>query len=436
MSDVIEEIVVTAKRPKPLIELPELQCPDVVLPTPANMTNFFGGLATFPEKMLSYAEDLVGEEKENFLKQAEDLQKIVDDIRVFFKPYDPDFKKIEIPEKEWEIMIQRFMEEYPMYVQAQIMKLLSSFVSFTVPILGISIDVLKICTDREYLSELAKEISGYGPDMEAKIAALREGEWKDLSEEEIQEKIEALRSAEIDRLYELLPDEYKFFDGTYGLENSELKAKQLMDFVKNESTKFMNGQLFAGFGGIIGAFSTVWNALGLPALPTPLTGPDVGAMIKGIIDSAKADFETEMAALGVDATDLDKQTVIDNFHANIVRGLEDLEVLGFKVSALLGGDFTETTEALDFKIARISAKLKDFKENWQTYLIKKWMETVTAFFDAIGLSALTQWITFTFCDFIKLIGIPTTVDLSAFDNISTTTQTVEGIESQVAETAG
>ncbi len=428
MVDVIEEIVVVGKRPKPLIELPALECPDTILPTPANMTNFFSGLATFPEKILLYAQDLAGEEKEKFIKQAEDLQKIVDDLREFFKPYDPDFKKIEIPEKEWEIMIQRFMEEYPMYIQSQIMSILSSFVSFTVPILGISIDVLKLCTDREYLDELGKEISGYGADMEAKIAALREGEWEGLSEEEIQEKIEALRSEEIDRLYALLPDEYKFFDGTYGLENSELKAKQLMDFIKNECTKFMNGQMFAGFGGIIGHFSTVWNALGLPALPVPLEGPDVGAMIKGIIDAEKAKFDAELEKLGVDATDLDKQTVIDNFHANIERGLEDIEIFGFKVSALLGGDFVETTETLDFKIARMSAKLKEFRENWQTYLLKKWMETVTAFFDAIGLGTLTQWITFSFCDFIKLIGIPTAVDLSAFDNISTITKTMEGLE--------
>ena len=419
----------------PKLELPELECAEVILPTPANMTNFFSGLATFPEKLLVLAKNMAGEEKEKFIKQAEDLQKIVDDAREFFKAFDPKWKKLEIPEKEWEIMIQRFMEEYPMYIQSQIMSLLSSFVSFTVPILGISIDVLKICTDREYLNELGKEISGYGADMETKIAALREGEWGGLSEEEIQEKIEALRSGEIDRLYEFLPDEYKFFDGTYGLENSELKAKQLMDFIKNECTKFMNGQLFTGFGGIIGAFSDIWNALGLPALPVPLEGPDVGAMIKGIIDDAKADFNAELEKLGVDASDTDKEKLLRDMQDNIVKQLEDIEIFGFKVSALLGGDFTETTETLDFKIARISAKLKEFRENWQTYLIKKWMEKVTSFFDAIGLGALTQWATFTFCDFIKLIGIPTTIDLSGFDNISTITKTMEGLEPKDEEEA-
>jgi hypothetical protein len=41
------------------------------------------------------------------------------------------------------------------------------------------------------------------------------------------------------------------------------------------------------------------------------------------------------------------------------------------------------------------------------------MEKVTSFFDAIGLGALTQWTTFTFCDFLTIVGFPTTIDLPA-----------------------
>lgn len=407
----------------PKLEVPELECADVILPTPANFTNFFGGLATLPAKLLALAENMAEEERDKFLKQAEDLQKVLDDIRKFFGPYDPEFKKLSIPEKEWEIMVQRLIEEYPMYVQTQIMNLITSLfpISFSVPILGISIDVLKLITDRTYLDELSKDISGFGADVKAKIAALGD----DLSPEELQKQIDKLRNEKIDSLYALLPDEYKYFGGEFGLENQELKAKQLMDFIKNEANKFMNGQLFTGFGGLIGLFDTIWSALGLPALPVPLTGPDVGAMIKAIIDAEKAKFDAKLAALGDKANQIDKDKILREMHEDIIAQLEDLEILGFKISALLGGDFKESTEALDFKIARISAKLKEFRENWQTYLLKKWMETVTAFFDAIGLGALTQWITFTFCDFLKLIGIPTTVDLSSFGNITKITETVE-----------
>jgi len=418
----------------PKITLPELECPEVILPQPVNLSNFFGGLATLPGKLKALAQNLAEEEKAKFEKQAEEIQKIIDDIRKLFGPYDPKFKKLEIPEKEWEIMIQRLLEEYPMYIQTQIMNLITTLfpISFTVPILGISIDVLKLVTDRAYLDTIAADISGFGADIEAKIAQLGD----DLSAEELQKEIDKLRNDKIDSLYALLPDEYKYFDGELGLENQELKAKQLMDFIKNEATKFMNGQLFSGFGGLIGKFDEIWSALGLPALPVPLTGPDVGALIKAIIDEEKANFQAELDKLGDIKDDLAKEQLLRKMHEGILDKLENLEILGFKVSALFGGDFEDKFENLDFKVARISAKLKEFKENWQTYLLKKWMEKVTAFFDAIGLSALTQWITFTFCDFLKLIGIPTTVDLSAFDNITTVSNTIQGIESQVAETAG
>ena len=418
----------------PKLEIPELECAEVILPTPANFTNFFGGLATLPAKLLALAENMAEEERDKFLKQAKDLQKVLDDIREFFSPYDPKLKKLSIPEKEWEIMIQRLLEEYPMYIQSKIMELIGVLfpLEVSLPMLGLNIDVVKLVTDREYLNQLQADIAGFGADVEAQIAALGD----DLSAEELQKQIDKLRNAKLDSLYDLLPDEYKYFDGEYGLENQELKAKQIMDFIKNEATKFMNGQLFSGFGGLIGIFDEIWSALGLPALPVPLTGPDVGAMIKAIIDAEKAKMNAELAKLGDIPNQIDKDKLLRDMHKGIISQLEDLEILGFKISSLLGGDFTESTEALDFKIARISAKLKEFRENWQTYLLKKWMEKVTAFFDAIGLSALTQWITFTFCDFLKLIGIPTTVDLSSFGNITTIKETVAGLESQIPETSG
>jgi len=40
------------------------------------------------------------------------------------------------------------------------------------------------------------------------------------------------------------------------------------------------------------------------------------------------------------------------------------------------------------------------------------MQLVQKFFKAIGLGSLIDWITFTFCDFLKLIGLPTSITLS------------------------
>ena len=160
----------------PNIEVPEPECPAVLLPTPANLSNMFGDLATQAEK-------LVLAEIEEWKEEGEKIKKILDDVRKLLGPYDPKFKRLEMVEKEWEIMIQRLIEEYPMYIQSQILQLISKIIpiNFQLPLLGIDIDLIKLVSDRAYLNELAQEIQGFGADMEAKIAALKEGEWKDLT---------------------------------------------------------------------------------------------------------------------------------------------------------------------------------------------------------------------------------------------------------------
>ena len=61
------------------------------------------------------------------------------------------------------------------------------------------------------------------------------------------------------------------------------------------------------------------------------------------------------------------------------------------------------------------------------------MGKVTAFFDAIGLSTLTQYATLNFCTFMGLIGIPTTIDLSSFGNISQVANEVQSLDDKLAE---
>ena len=417
----------------PNLQIPPMECPATLLPTPVNLSNMFGGLATFPEKLKALAITTAKNEAAEYIEMAESLQDTVDTVRKFFGPYDPKWEKLSIPEKEWEIMIQRLIEEYPMYIQTEILSLINTLfpISFTMPLLGIQIDVLKLVTDRSYLNELGIEIAGNGADIKAQIAALS----SDLSPEARQDAIDKLKNDKIDTLFKLLPDEYKLFAGEYGLENQELKVKQIMDYIKNEATKFMNGQLFSGFGGLIGAFQEIWDALGLPALPVPLEGPDVGAMIKGIVDAKKAEFAASIEALGDNPLQVDKDELLRTMNEGIVSELNDISLFGFKVSALLGGEFTDTTESIEFTVARITAKLKEFRENWQLFLIKTWMGKVTTFFDAVGLSELTQYVTLNFCTFMGLIGIPTSIDLSSFSNITQIANEVESLDTKATETA-
>lgn len=85
---------------------------------------------------------------------------------------------------------------------------------------------------------------------------------------------------------------------------------------------------------------------------------------------------------------------------------------------LLGGEPNDFVESMEKKMDRFKTRLRDFGEEWPKFLILEWMEKVTAFFEAIGLSSLVQYITFTFCDFLKIIGLPTSLAIPAGITVS------------------
>ena len=306
----------------PSISLPPLECPDVLLPTPANLANLFKGLA-------SHAYTYEVKELKDTLDK---LRKDVLDI------YDPKFDKIEIPEIEWEIMMTRLAAEYPMYVQQKILSFINDIltINFKVTILGIEIDIL------EFLANPSTVLDNI--------------------------KIE-----EVDSIYDLIPEEYKVWDK---FETADFKKESIRNFIRSEVAKKMNLLLHGGFTDLIGEFQEIWDALGLPTIPV--------------------------------LEELDLETLIRD---KTTEELESISIFGYSLNDLLGGEFDNNVDIDEYNKERLLKRAREFKEEWQTYLIKKWMEKVTAFFDAIGLDALTQWITFTFCDFLKIIGFPSTIDL-------------------------
>lgn len=324
----------------PSISLPALECPDVILPTPANLANLFKGLASH-----AYTYD-IQELKDTLDTLKEDVLDI----------YDPKFEKIEIPEIEWEIITTRLASEYPMYVQQKILELINTLfpISFNVTILGIQIDIL------EFLSNPNSVLDN-------------------------------LKLEEIDSVYDLIPDEYKVWNK---FETADFKKESVRNYLRSEIAKKMNLLLHGGFTGLIGQFQEIWDSLSLPTIPA-LETLDLEALIR------------------------DKTA----------EELEQLQIFGFKLTDLLGGEFNDKVEIPEFKKERLLKKAREFVEEWQTYLIKTWMEKVTAFFDEIGLGALTQWLTFTFCDFLTLIGFPKTIALP-----NSITEVVNSVESSLPTT--
>ena len=308
----------------PSVTLPALECPDVLLPTPANLSNLFGGLATMSYRYPDELADL-----------KEKLEQIEEDI---LDIYNPKWEKIDIPEKKWDIMMTRLAAEYPMYVQKKILELINSLfpIEFNVTILGISIDILEFLEDPSSIRD-------------------------------------SLELEEIDSIYDLIPDEYKVWDK---FETADFKKESVINYIRSEVAKKMNLLMHGGFTGLIDLFDEIWDALGLPSIPA-LEELDLEALIR------------------------DKTT----------EELESISIFGYSLNDLLGGEFDNNVDIDEYNKERLLKRAREFAEEWQTYLIKKWMEKVTSFFDAIGLGALTQWITFTFCDFLTIVGFPTTIDL-------------------------
>lgn len=306
------------------VTLPALECPDVLLPTPANLSNLFGGLATHAYRY----------EIDSLKEKLEQIEEDILDI------YNPKWEKIDIPEKKWDIMMTRLAAEYPMYVQQKILELIHTLfpIDFNVTILGISIDIIEFLKDPSSIRN-------------------------------------SLELEEIDSIYDLIPDEYKVWDK---FETADFKKESVINYIRSEVAKKMNLLMHGGFTGLIDLFDEIWSALGLPSLPA-LETLDLEALIK------------------------DKTT----------EELESISIFGYSLNDLLGGEFDNNVDIDEYNKERLLKRAREFAEEWQTYLIKKWMEKVTSFFDAIGLGALTQWTTFTFCDFLTIVGFPTTIDLPA-----------------------
>ena len=349
---VIEEVVVYGKRTVPLISritIPPLECPGVLLPTPANLVNYFKGLASFA---YTNARDDLKEDAEEELKKiqkvADDIKEILETLKPIFDPYDPKFKKLEIQEIEWEIRIQGLVDEFSTYVQSQLLKIVSDLTSIeiTVPILGIEVDVIKFVTDRTYLTTLLDEID-----------------------------------LDIDRLYDLLPPEYKLYKDKF--DSLDFRKKSIRDYFNEKVKEFQTGQFILGL-----------EDLGLGfTLPT-----DPRAAAKLAI-----------------------QTIIADEKKDIEQQIEDLKAIKigpFTIEQILGGEITEKVEISEFKRDRLIKKLLNFAQDYFAFLFKEVLSKIT---DAIklipGLDAIISLLTFDFCKFLTLIGVPKTIELPAGSGI-------------------
>ena len=346
--------------------VPPMECPDVLLPTPANLTNLFGTLITQVERIAinpsafiqSELDDIsedVQEEIDELKEEAKKLKEKIEKIREILSPYDPKFQKLEIPEKEYEIMITRLINEYSTYVQAKIMDIISNLLPKTfaieTDILGVKVDVIKFAIDRPYRSEILGQI-------------------------------------DVDSMYDLLPPEYQSFKDKF--DSADLRGKKINDFIEKKVKEFLQGQIVQGLKDLGLSFT-------LPADPREA----VKLAIQEIKDDAKKDMDEK------------------------IEDIKTIKVGPFTVEEILGGEFKDNVEITEFTFDRLVSKLISFAKDYFAYLFKQVLNKLTEALEGLGLGKLIEFLTFTFCDFLTIIGFPKTIDLSGFSGI----QTVPNIKS-------
>ena len=344
-----------------------LPCPDgtvLNLPTKADLTNAIAKIGDVPSKLkvylVTHADEITADAKEDIEKVIEDVEGFMEKLQSLASPY---WEKGTVRNwgKEAKDAVEELLQEFHIYVPVKIMELISKIipVSFNVTILGIDIDVLKVLTKEE------------------------------------QTKIKNQINENIDEFYALLPDSAKLFDGEFGVKCNEWKAKYTWKYIKTEIMDWVTNSIFKLGEELIGKFKDIWDALGLPKIPTAFEF-DLESLIAGWKATAKAKYGEKTK----------------EYNEYIKEKLESLTIAGIDLTTIIGGKIDLSVQSLEDKIASMIADFRDFKVNWKKKLLLEWVETVKKFLDAIGLGAILDLLTLTFCDLLKLIGFPFKIDIT------------------------
>jgi len=342
-------------------------CPDgtiINLPTKADLTNALAKIGDIPSQLKVYlvtnAKKITAEAREEIEKVIKDVEDFMDKLADIASPY---WEKGTIRNwgKEARDAVEEMLQEFHIYVPVKIMELISKIipVSFKVNLLGIEIDVLKILTKEE------------------------------------QTNIKTQIGNKIDKFYALLPDSYKVFDGDFGIECNEWKAKAIWKYLKSEIMDWVTNSIFKLGEKLIGKFKEIWDSLGLPKLPTAFEF-DLESLIAGWKAIAKAKYGEKTK----------------EYRDYIKNKLDSLTIAGIDLATIIGGKIALSVQSIEDEINSLISDFRDFKINWKKKLLFMWVETVEKFFKAIGLGKIFDFINLTFCDLLKLIGFPQTIDIT------------------------
>lgn len=427
----------------------ELSCEGGGLPKKADIVNLFNKLSDIPPQITSYVDaaklDLSGKSEEietqirdlekqiknapedakaelqsqiqalesfdlgtevydEIMGTVEDVEKTIETVSDLFTPW---WSKGDVRdwEKEAEDAFTELIQEYHIFVPVKMMEMISKIipVEFEVSILGLQIDVLQIANP-DYQKELKKKIE--------------EG---------------------VDKFYAMVDAEYQYYKGEFGQLCDEYKAKLTWSYIKNEIMEWCTMSLFKLFDKLIGKFKEIWDALGLPDLPIPLSF-DVAEWIRSMIDAAKEKMDKEIERVKQQAEQLKED--IENFDLNKEIGkiknafVDELMDLGIplpapfdiKLSDIMGGEIDKTVESIEEHVHQLVTAARDWKTISMKELLNIWIRKIKKFLDAIGLGKLLSFLDLTLCDVLMLIGLPISFSVALPDIIDGIVDIPEGVD--------
>jgi hypothetical protein len=439
----------------------ELPCSDSTLPSKADFVNLFNQISKIPTdlkmqinqyraqikskvndaekklKGLSLKEIEKGIDKEigkaelqaieEIESKIEELEGIMEDIADLLAPY---WKKGKVRdwEKEAEDAIEELIQEYHIYIPLKMLELINKIIpiSFEVPILGLTIDVLKI-TDPAYQEELVNQISGYTEEYFAKLEQLEADFKSGKLEQDAYDSAKGMLNDEaakvLDAIYKLVPEELRYYDGEFGLVVNEYKAKLTWKYIKSEIMDWCTNTLHKMFTKLIEKFKEIWDALGLPKI-IDLLNFDAETWIRLQIDLAKEKMnreieriEDQVEQLEKDIEEFDSDEEISKIKKQMIDEIMDLSIplpspFDLTLREIFGGDIDKTVISIEQEIDKLVAAAKDWKTVVVKELLNIWIKKIKKFLDAIGLGKLLDFLTLTFCDVLELLGVPTSFDIT------------------------
>tara|TARA_Y100000361_G_scaffold24670_1_gene19722 strand:- start:1081 stop:2367 length:1287 start_codon:yes stop_codon:yes gene_type:complete len=404
------------------------------LPTKEDLVNGINDIAKIPSELrvflVEVGDQITEEAKQEVEEAIEDIEKFMESLGDLLSPY---WEKGTIRnwQKEANDAITELLADFHTYIPTKIAEIISKIVpiNFNINLFGLSIDILRIF-DKAYQKELKDQIGGMTPDFKKKLKELEEDLKNDrITQEDYDKMIQELmegKSKIIDKFFNLIPESLRGFDGEkYGLKCDEWKAKMTFQYIKTQIKEYLTNTLHAVFGKLIKIFDKIWKLLGLPGLVSLFTKPDIGAIIDGLIETAVEKRKELLKKLedpllsDEEIEEIRKQ--IEELSGGIISKIKNFSIFGFSINSIIG-EIETTVQSLEEQVTEMKLAFEDFIQNWQKKLLFDWVNIVKKFFDKIGLGKIFDFLTLTFCDVLKILGFPFSINVKTpqIEGVTTT----------------